>query len=562
MPLIIRPVLSRLAVLVALGLTVFGLAAAALVAPTRARANDQLVSIMMDDDQMVYRDDEARNRALKRMKALGVDYVRVTLLWSVVADGARATKALDKRFRKLKADNPKAYPKLNWDRYDRLVRAGRTLGIGIYFNVTGPGPAWGHKKPPRSQRRNRRTWMPKAREYKLFVKAVGKRFSGAYRDENDERQILPRVFFWSLWNEPNQGGWLTPQWRNGVPYSPVLYRQLYLAGYQGLLATGHGVGRDIILAGETAPLGSDARTARSPMRPKTFIRALLCEGGDTGPGCSDFAKFGSIQATGWGHHPYTKKLAPNQRDISPDSVTMANIGELGTMLDDLGARTGHIRQGLSIWSTEFGYETNPPDPFSGIPLEQQANWLALGDLVAFKEPRVLANTQFLLNDVAPLRKHKKTSKAYWFTYQSGLYSRRGAPKPSVVAYTFPFLAFNAADATGQPVMSYWGMLRFRPNDLQPQFYDKVQLQYLPLDKSAGWTDLGQPITVSNGRGFFEGSTFLPKDALVRALWIGGAAGNVGSRLSTVAAAPAPPPPPPPPAPEPPPPPPPPPAPPA
>jgi hypothetical protein len=537
MPLMIRPALSRLALLVVIGLAVLGLHA-----PTAAHANDQMVSIMMDDDLLVYRDDATRDFALRRMKALGVDYVRVTLLWSVVAEGARKTKGLDKRFRRLGADNPKAYPKLNWDRYDRLVRAGRRLGIGIYFNVTGPGPEWGHKKPPASQRRNRRTWMPKAREYKLFVKAVGKRYSGTFRDENDEREIIPRVFFWSLWNEPNQGGWLTPQWRNGRPYSPVMYRQLYHAGYQGLVATGHRVGTDIILAGETAPLGSDARTARSPMRPKTFIRALFCEGGDSGPGCSDFAKYGPIQATGWGHHPYTKKLAPNQRDVSPESVTMANIGELAGLLDELSAKTRHIRQGLTVWSTEFGYETNPPDPFSGISLDQQAFWLTLGDWIAYKDPRVVANTQFLLNDVAPLRKHKKTSKAYWFTYQSGLYTRRGGVKPSVLAYTFPFLAFNATDSTGQPAVAYWGMLRFRPNDIPAAFHDKVQLQFLPADRSTGWTDLGEPITVSNGRGFFEGTTFVPQAGLVRALWLGGNP-PVGSRVSQVAAAPAPPPPP-------------------
>ena len=63
------------------------------------------------------------------------------------------------------------------------------------------------------------------------MQAVGRRYDGTYRDENGSRGALPRVRFWSLWNEPNQAGWLSPQWerRGGaiVPASPALYRKLH-----------------------------------------------------------------------------------------------------------------------------------------------------------------------------------------------------------------------------------------------------------------------------------------------------------------------------------------------
>ncbi|MCW2968203.1 MAG: hypothetical protein JWM71_1975, partial [Solirubrobacteraceae bacterium] len=237
-------------------LQVLPLLAALLVglAAPAAHANGSQVSVMMDDNQLLYRSDKVRDKALAQMKSLGVDYVRATVLWSVVADHARSTKKLDKRFRKLGAANPKAYPRLNWNRFDGLVRTAQAFGIGVYFDVTGPGPAWGREKAPRSERANQATWMPKAREFKLFVEAVGKRYSGTYRDEDTGHSKLPRVSFWSLWNEPNQGGWLTPQWYHGKPYSPMMFRQLYTAGYQGLVATAHG--KDIILLGETAPLGN------------------------------------------------------------------------------------------------------------------------------------------------------------------------------------------------------------------------------------------------------------------------------------------------------------------
>ena len=64
----------------------------AVLAPA-AHASPQQTSIMMDDDLLVYRDDSTAARALTQMKSLGVDTIRVTVLWKVVAESARPTKA-------------------------------------------------------------------------------------------------------------------------------------------------------------------------------------------------------------------------------------------------------------------------------------------------------------------------------------------------------------------------------------------------------------------------------------------------------------------------------------
>ena len=208
--------------------------------------------------------------------------------------------------------------------------------------------------------------------------AVGRRFDGTYRDENGSRATLPRVSMWSLWNEPNQGGWLSPQWENGRPASPALFRKLYQNGYAGLVATGHRADNDIILLGETAPLGSDAKTGKSPMRPKQFIRELFT--GDLGAG---------LQATGYAHHPYTKNVSPLSRDPHPDSLTMANISELGDLLDEMAAASGgKIAAGMPLYMTEYGFETNPPDPFSGVPYDLQAKYNTLGEYLAYLNPRI------------------------------------------------------------------------------------------------------------------------------------------------------------------------------
>jgi hypothetical protein len=505
----------RLLVSVLLAAACGGLAAPA------AHASTQQLSIMMDDDNLIYRTPKTSDKTLDTMAALGVDYVRVTVLWKVVGDHARSTKARDRRFRRLKADNPKAYPAGNWDRFDHLVRSANARGIGVYFNLTGPGPAWCCPTPPKGEEENRETWMPKPREFKLFVRAVGKRYSGKYDDENyhGKGKRLPQVHFWSLWNEPNQGGWLTPQWWHGKAYSPRLYRALYFAGHQGLVGTGHG--NDVILLGETAPNGkTDRSRSRSPMYPVTFIKTLFCtdSAGNQreGAGCGDFVENGPFETTAFAHHPYTKDRSPLVKDPSDDAITMANLDTLTKLLDNIAAKTDRIAQGLPIALTEFGYETKPPDPYHGVSLTKQADYSNLSDVIAWANPRVISQTQFLLRDAKPLSKYPRTSKRYWFTYQSGLLFSNGKPKPAAAAYSFPFLAQPVASgADGRPVYVFWGQTRFRPNSAQ----DHVALQYRATGTS-DWVAFGDPIA-TQPRNYFYSSAQAPGPGQVRAVWLGG-----------------------------------------
>lgn len=497
------------------------LLAAALLAPAGAHANQQQISIMQDDDLLVYRDAPTRDATLNRMKALGVDYVRVTVLWEVAAQDVMSTPARRKRFR---GNVPATYPHRNWDKYDDLVRAAGRRGIGVYFSVTGPGPSFAHEKAPASQRRNVRTWKPKAGEFAKFVAALGKRYSGTYRDENQGRGALPRVAFWGLWNEPNQGGWLTPQYatapggRAPIPMSPIIYRRLFLYGRKALQGTGHG--KDLILLGETAPIGNAKRTSRSPMRPAKFLRELLCVDANgrryTGAAakqrdCAIFKRLGPLRPTAYGHHPYTKDIAPTRRDPSRDSLTMANINDLPTLLDRLATTTGNVPKGLPVFLTEFGYETNPPDPFSGQSLANQAAYIIQGDFLAWRNPRVYSQTQFILRDVAPVKRFRKGTKPYWFTYQSGLYFNNNVPKPSAQAYTLPFVATATPGGVG-----VWGQLRFRPNGVTT---DTVQIEF-SANGGATFAPVGLPLVVRNGLGFFNGVVPSQGPGLYRARWTG------------------------------------------
>ncbi len=477
-----------------LPLLVLALMALGGLATPAARANAGAFSIMLDDDNLIYRGDQNRDATLVRMKALGVDYVRVTVLWSVVADRM-------KKSQRRHADRPSAYRKTNWDRYDRLVRAGRTLGVGVYFNVTGPGPRWAMGKPPKSQRKYANTWEPNPREYFKFVKAVGRRYDGTFKDENDKHALIPRVSFWSIYNEPNQPGWLTPQYKGTTPWGPVMYRDLWYYGRTALDATGHK--KDVVLIGETAPLGTKNHNPPSPVYPKKFIREFFCVNARykryTGASarrrhCSTLKRIQPFRYFAWAHHPYTKRLPPTKRDGNRDSITMANIGELPAILQRMHVRRDPTAAQNLTALTEFGYETNPPDPFSGVSPARQAEYINVGDHIAFSEPKVVANTQFLLNDVKGISRYPKSDKRHWFTYQSGLYYANGTAKPSAIAYRLPLVI----TAKGGGSTSLWGQLRFLPAGTQTQVY----MQFRP--SGAGqFATVGQAVPVTNPLGFFE-----------------------------------------------------------
>jgi len=514
-----------------------------------ALANSNQVSIMMDDDLLVNGNDQRRDKALLQMKALGVEYVRATMLWSVVAQGTKPGH--------FDAKNPAAYPLHNWDRFDNLVRSAARDGIGVYFNVTGPGPRWAMGKAPAGERKSQPTWMPNPAQFYRFVYAVGKRYSGSYKKElPKDHGVLPRVTFWSIWNEPNQGGWLTPQsYRSPtlgrvIPYAPFLYRRLYLMGRTALMATSHD--NDFISIGETSPVGRGAPSSRNPLATKLFIRELLCVDPNGAPytgleaaarNCGDFAKYGPLKAAAWAHHPYTRRDPPTMPPSDPDAITIANLSDLTTLLDQLSATTGHLKSalptGIGVLASEFGYETNPPDTFAGVTLDQQARWINYGDFLAYANPRVVGMTQFLLRDAPGDPHHPKGSKAYYHTYQSGLQDVLGHRKPAFGSYMLPLALYpNGKDpASGAALTGFFGQLRFRPQTFAPTLAvpDQVQLQF-QAPGAATWQPLGAPVSVTNGHHFFTGSVPNPGPGLIRATWKGHTAPFVAmSRSATVPA---------------------------
>ena len=238
-----------------------------------------------------------------------------------------------------------------------------------------------------------------------------------------------------------------------------------------------------------------------------------------------FAAQGGWQMSGWAHHPYTKKLPPTVRDTNPDSITLANITDLETLLDTVANTTHLIPAGKPIFNTEFGYETKPPDPFNGIPIATQSAWINVADEIAYRDPRVLSTTQFLYQDQPPLRNHPRGSRAYWFAYQSGLRYPSGKAKPALLAYAFPFnLTPLPPGPGGAGQYDAWGQLRFRPNF---NTTDIVGLQWRPQGGTTWTTEATVPVV--NDVGYFDTPLNAAGRGTWRAVWLVQNQALVGSR---------------------------------
>jgi hypothetical protein len=435
-------------------------AAALTTLPAAGLASPQQESVLMDDAQFVYGDAHQVDQRMAEAKSLGFDRVRVSVYWRLLAPAADSEQkpAGD-------AGDPRWYGQGKWDRYDRIAQLAAAHGLGVLFSVTGPSPAWATGTPEQGRSDVAETWDPDAKDFGEFVAAIAKRYSGSWQDEHQEPSIipllpptvvksppLPRVDHWSIWNEPNHGGWLTPQWDGKplVPQSPRIYRGLVDAAWSALQANGHG--QDTILLGETAPRGLDPGLTRG-LHPLRFVRELYCLDSKLRPfkgaaaearacpaafdaGAFVAAHPALFSASGWAHHPYSLTTAPRTRDKNRDDATLSGVPRLTRTLDRAGRVYGQSKR-FPVWMTEYGYQTDPPDPTIGVSFGRQASWLDDATYVAYRNKRIASFAQVLLIDDGPLRKYKSSDPRYWGTFQSGLVTLQGRHKTTYESFKRP-----------------------------------------------------------------------------------------------------------------------------
>jgi hypothetical protein len=418
-----------------------------------APATRHLEVTVQDDALMLHSPPGQVGRTARTLRNIGADRLRVTAGWSALAP--RPTSRRKPRF---DASDPAAYPPDGFRRLDTAVKAAKAAGIDVQIDVAFWAPRWAVRRS--TGRGDRQRWAPDHVEFARFARAVAHRYSGAFADPTSPRRRLPAVRLWTTWNEPNHSAFLLPQWKRTRsagwrPSSPHVYRRLHEAAYDQIKDVS---ADNAVLMGGLAAFGARTPGISRGMDPLPFTRALACVDERLEPlRVPECRGFRPLRADGFAIHPYSPVTPPDVSNPDPDTAQIADLDRLSTLLAALHER-GRVTSALPLYVTEYGYETNPPDPGRGIPPDVQARWHGLATWLAWRRPDNRMFAQFLLQDLGPNPREPAGSPDRWRDYQTGLFTHRGEEKPALQAFKLPFWA-EARLVDGQSAVMAFGQVR-------------------------------------------------------------------------------------------------------
>ncbi|HEY6476110.1 MAG TPA: hypothetical protein VI456_05975 [Polyangia bacterium] len=502
-------------------------AAAIQAAPAGASTTQE--SIFQDDTALM------ANPAgtLQTLRDLGVQRVRVNVTWNEIAP-APSSRTEPKGFN---ASNPASYGASGWAIYDEIDRVAAADDISLDFTLNGPAPLWatGAGAPRGTTGYFLADWEPSAADFRSFVTAMGTRYAGSYKPAGST--TLPRISFWSIWNEPNYGYDLGPQGtgaHQSTPNSPRMYRNLVDAAWSGLQASGHTTRTDTILFGEVTPHGLNSWGVFSNMKPLVFLRSLYCVDSSyrelrgtaaSAQGCPataaasrGFAKQNPVLfgASGFADHPYDEASAPNEpthlcrtklcvgSPEDPDFADLPNVSRVESTLNRLNAVYGS-RAHFAVWSTEDGVRTKPPDPVEGVSQATAANYMNEAEYLSYKQSRVYSYSQYGLRDrPAPA------------DFDAGLENPNGSPKPTFAAYRMPLFLPATSTRAGRK-LEVWGGVRpasYAQRDTGKRQSVEIEFQ----SGSKGTWQVLDTVTITNQRGYIDVHLAFPSSGAVRLAW--------------------------------------------
>ena len=498
-----------------------------LLAPaTRAHASNTQVSMFQDDPAV----ENNPQDVLGHVRMLGGTMIKVWLNWSQVAPAHLSRRAP----RGFNASNPAAYPPGAWRIFDTIVKDAAARGIGVNFDLGIQAPIWATGPGAPRDGQPHFNWEPSPSAFAAFVRAAGKRYSGTFTPRGASAP-LPRVSFWSIWNEPNLGFEIAPQ---GVPHhlkienSGRLYRGLLGAAWTALHQTGHG--RDKILFGDLGPRGNSFFGVFSSMKPLIFLRALYCVDSryrqlrgsaaairgcpTTAAGSRRFRAQNPalFSASGLADHMWSRWYAPNvDFEHDPNFSGLPEIPHVVKVLDTLQRAYGS-RTKFSIYNTEYGYITNPPNPDAGYPGHPfvspttAAAWLNWAEYIEWKNPRMQSFSQYILTDSG-------SDQTPYVGWSSGLITYTGEPKPTYGAWRMP-LYLPVTSTTAGNSLEVWGCVRPAAYAIadtgQPQ---TAQIQFAPSGNS-DFTTLGTATVSTRNSCYFDRRIQFPSSGTVRLQW--------------------------------------------
>lgn len=328
-----------------------------------------------DDPSFRWSSDQDANLAAAARAHASIVHVQAD--WSVIAP-TRPAHPLD--------GNDPAYRLADLDAF---VGVAARYGLQVLLTITGT-PKWANggqspNHPPTDLADLRR-----------FAEMLAHRYDG--------RDGYGAVTRFSMWNEPNLGSFLTPQYRGSSIVSPAIYVRLYLAAYDGIKA---GNPDAIVAAGETSNRGRNhpgASPGTDSVAPGTFAQ-LVAKADPTLP----FAA--------WATHPYPSNFAlgPTQKVAFPN-VSLSTLTQFGKSLETW------FKRPVPIWITEYGIETKP-QASAGVSEATQAADVHRALTIAAANPYVQMFVWFIFRD---------STSATW---SSGIENASGQKKPSYAAFS-------------------------------------------------------------------------------------------------------------------------------
>ena len=380
-----------------------------LLAEARA-ARDAEVSLM-DDQLLLGASPSVISRTMDRIAALGVDRLRVSAFWSAHAPSAGEQTAPS-------GFDPSDHQSsgYTWTQLDRVVEAAAARGLRVMVSISTPAPLWATADP----RRGNPVERPDPGQFAAFAAAVATR----YRANVDHYGVL---------NEPNQGAWLQPQSDGAGPIAPHLYRDLVRAAYPRIKAADP---TSVALVGELASGGTDRPGATAGIRPLRFLREMGCVTDRLRPIRDGRCRgFQPPPADAIGHHPYAFFSAPHVTSRHRDDAAIGDGRRLVRTIDRLVDTNAIEVPGgdpPDVFYTEFGYQTDPPDPYAGISPARQDRYLQQAAYLVWRTPRLRGINQFRLIDGA-----LRSGADRFAEFQSGLLFRNARPKPALASFPDP-----------------------------------------------------------------------------------------------------------------------------
>jgi hypothetical protein len=470
-----------------------------------------LQTTIQDDAVLLHGSDASVKSAMGVIASLGFTYVRLTAGWSAVSPSSTSAKIPGAPF---DPANPSTYPPAAFHELDRAIADAHAAGLKVMLDVAFWAPRWA---VPLGAPDGQNRYDPNPTLFGDFAQAVARRYDGSFPDPSNPGSDLPAVQLYTIWNEPNESEFLEPQWKRTpagwVPESAQIYRNMYDDAYAQIKSVDS---TDKVLIGATSANGSTT-PGRGDVPPIEFLQSLACVDGSMRPlSVPQCAGYQPLQADGYANHPYSLTTTPGTSSSDTNDVPLADTSRLESLLHQLYL-DGRITRDLPLYDTEYGYNTDPPDPYASFSPEQQAQFVGWSTYLAWRDPNTVMFGQFLLRD-SPPGPGRPGTRQYWSAYQTGLFYTDGQPKPAAQAFKITLWAERLL-GPGSPLVVLFGKV---PPGSSPQI---VQVQSL---SGTSWSPVPTLLPgcglnfefLTNRAGYFITSTpLLAPTATYRLGWL-------------------------------------------